>query len=375
MIRALALALAFALPAAAQDTDTVLTARRAAQALARAAVALDEAEGARDRVAALTATVRAYEEGLTALRDGLRRASIREEAIRLRFEAKRADVAALTGALTAIERTPEPLLTLHPSGPLGAVRSGLLMADLTPALQAEAEVLRAELEELSLLRSLQEGAAAQLAQGLEEAQTARLALSQAISERTALPRRFADDPEALAALIAGADTLESFAAGLTAVPLEGADPAGRPFAEGRGSLPLPVQGVPLRAFGEADAAGVSRPGLVLATRPLALVTAPAPATVRYAGPLLDYGNVIVLEPAAGYLLVLAGLGELYVARDEVVAADAPLGLMGGGLAGTGDPANGTVQGGGAGRTETLYMELREGGAPVDPEPWFAPQRG
>jgi septal ring factor EnvC (AmiA/AmiB activator) len=61
-------------------------------------------------------------------------------------------------------------------------------------------------------------------------------------------------------------------------------------------LPLPVLGTVLRRFDEADAAGVARPGPGAATRPNALATTPWPASVRYAGPLLDYGNVIILEP-------------------------------------------------------------------------------
>jgi len=96
------------------------------------------------------------------------------------------------------------------------------------------------------------------------------------------------------------------------------------------------------------------------------------------GPLLDYGNVIVLEPGDGYLLVLAGLDSLYGEVGEVIAAGAPLGLMGGGT----DDAGGDVGGGteftaggqygsGAQGTETLYLELRQGAEPVDPMPWFA----
>ncbi len=51
------------------------------------------------------------------------------------------------------------------------------------------------------------------------------------------------------------------------------------------------------------------PALLIATRPAALVTAPWPATIRYRGPLLDYGNVMIVEPSSGYLLVLAGLAR------------------------------------------------------------------
>jgi septal ring factor EnvC (AmiA/AmiB activator) len=377
-MRCLAVVLAMGLlagPAIAQDTETLLAARRAAQALAQAAVALQEADAARDRVDALTRTVRAYEDGLAALREGLRRVKIREQSIRLAFEAKRAEVERLTGVLAGLERNPEPVTLLHPGGPLETARAGMLLAEMTPALQAEAEALGAQLEELSLLRSLQEGAAATLADGLAGVQEARLRLSQAIAEREPLPRRTADDPEALAAILAGADTLESFAAGLTAVPLAGSDPDVPPFRDSRGRLPLPVEGRVLRGFEVADAAGVARPGLLLATRPQALVTAPAAATVRYAGPLLDYGNVIVLEPGAGYLLVLAGLGQIFAAANEVVPAGAALGLMGGASPSGAEFASDAQEAGGAERPETLYMELREGGTPVDPAAWFAPQRG
>ncbi|MGB1024817.1 MAG: peptidase M23, partial [Paracoccaceae bacterium] len=58
----------------------------------------------------------------------------------------------------------------------------------------------------------------------------------------------------------------------------------------RGAVPLPVFGVLLGGFEAQDAAGISRPGLLLATAPAALVTSPWFGTVRYAGPLLDYGN-------------------------------------------------------------------------------------
>lgn len=373
-LRALVLALALVAPVQAQtpmqDTETVLIARRAAQALSQAAVALNEAEGARDRVEALTATVRAYEEGLTALREGLRRAALRERALRTAFAARRDEIAGLTAALAALDRADAPLMLLHPAGPLGAARSGMLMEAVAPALRSEARRLSAEIEEARLLRALQEGSTATLTEGLRGAQEARLALGQAISERTELPRRYADDPQALAALLAGADTLESFAAGLTAVPLVGSNPVTQSFQALKGRLPLPVASQPLRAFGEADAAGVTRPGQVRATQPQALVTAPAAATIRYAGPLLDYGNVIVLEPDAGYLMVLAGLGQSYVTADQVVDAGAPLGLMGGALAA---PADGGQEGSGGAPPETLYMELRVDGVPVDPKEWFAPE--
>lgn len=357
-----------AAPVAAQGV-----AEQAAQASAdlQAAVAgLEEAEGAKDRVAALTATIRAYEDGLAALREALRQASLRETALNLRFETQRERISQLLGVLSRMEAEPGPLLLLHPSGPLGTVRSGMMLADVTPALQAEAARLRGELEELRDLRALQVAAGQTLARGLEAAQTARTALSQAISDRTELPKRFTEDPEVLRGLLESADTLEAFAAGLAPDAADMED-----FASAEGRLPWPVLGSVLLRPGEADAAGVRRPGLTIATRARALVTAPWPATIRYRGPLLDYGNVMILEPGGGYLLILAGLGTVFGEVGEVVAQGAPLGLMGGDEPALADVLAVSEEGSGARESETLYLELRQGAEPVDPEPWFVEGKG
>jgi len=365
MIRATLLALCLTGGSAAAQGAADQAAQASADLVA-AVAELEQAETARDRVAALTRTIRAYEDGLAALREALRQAHLRETALTLQFNAKRDRVAQLLGVLMRMEAAPGPMLLLHPTGPLGTVRSGMMLADVTPALQAEAAALRAELTELQELRNLQVAAGETLATGLGAAQQARTSLSQAISERTTLPRSFTEDPEVLRGLLESANTLDAFAAGLAP------DTAGnRSFDQAKGTLPLPVLGTVILRAGEADAAGLRRPGLVLATRPRALVTTPWPATIRYRGPLLQYGNVMIIEPGGGYLLVLAGLETVYGEVGEVLAAGAPLGLMGGGEPGVAEFL-GTIQdGGGARDTETLYMELRLGTEPVDPAEWFA----
>ncbi|MDP4031715.1 MAG: peptidase M23 [Pseudorhodobacter sp.] len=344
----------------------------AAADLQAAVAALGQAQAARDRVAALTRTIQAYEAGLAALREGLRQASIREAALALQFDAKRDRLAQLLAVLSRIEADRSPLLLLHPAGPLGTVHSAMMLADVTPALQAEAEALRGQLQEMRDLRAVQAAAGGTLAEGLRAAQEARAALSQAISDRTDLPRRFTEDPDVLRGLLQSADTLDAFADGLAPSATEIGGMAD--FASAKGHLPLPVLGTVLRRAGEADAAGVRRPGILLATRPRALVASPWPATIRYRGPLLDYGNVIILEPGGGYLLILSGLDIVYGDVGEVIVAGAPLGLMGGAAAGMAEFLVSVQDGGGARDTETLYMELRQGAKPVDPAEWFAATR-
>ena len=371
--RILALIWVGALPATAQVEPAELAAEAALQ-LNDAQLALEAASGANDRVRALTLTVSAYENGLEAMREGLRRAALREAAIRRSFDSQSADLGELLGVLLAMQSAPSATTLIHPSGPLGTARSGMILADVTPAFQARVTALRAELDEVATLRILQESAAETLAQGLSGVQTARTELSQAMSNRTDLPRRLLDEPAQLDRLIESSETLEGFASGLGSLDIAQADSPLPELADALGNLPLPVRGTILRRAGEADAAGITRPGWLVATRARALVTTPWPATIRYLGPLLDYGNVIILEPGNDVLLVLAGLDQVYGDVGQVLPANAPVGLMGGNSP-TGDAILQEVsEGGGAEASETLYIEIRQSGSPVDPATWFAEQK-
>jgi len=361
---------------AAQDAvDPAQAARAAAQRLAEAGQMVDDAEGARNRVRALTEAIRAYEDGLEAMRVGLRRAAIREQALARELAARDDEIARLVGALQGIGASPSPVLMLHPTGPVGTARAAMMLAEVTPALEAQTHDLRRDLQEVTVLRALQESAASKLREGLENAQAARTALSQAMADRTDLPRRFTEDPVQTALLVASTETLEGFASGLSQIAVNEAPGSLPGITERKGALPLPVSGTILHRAGAADAAGITRPGIVMATRPRALVTTPAAATVRYRGPLLDYGNVIILEPEAGILLVIAGLDVVYGETGEVLPGGSPVGLMGGPETGPDGLLNGNGAGTDAGQTETLYIEVRQDNTPVDPETWFRTDKG
>lgn len=367
--RAALFALVLAAPAGAQGNEGAAQARAAVVLLEAATRSLQEADRARDRVRALTETIQAFETGLAAMRTGLRQAAIVEAQLSARLAARDGEVGQLLAVLQGIGAdTPKALL--HPDGPTGTARAGLLLAELTPALNRRAAQLRSDLEDVQTLRLLQTDAEKRLREGLTSVQVARTALNQAMAERVDLPRRFVEDPVSTAILIASTETLDGFASGLSQIVAEEntsvAIPAG--IEAQIGELPLPVQGLTLRAMNEADAAGVVRPGLLLATRPRALVTSPTAATVRYRGPLLDFGNVMILEPRAETLFVFAGLDVVYGEIGQVIAAGTPIGLMGGEVSGTELSTDG--EGTGTARTETLYIEVRQDNVPQDPESWF-----
>ncbi|MGR3622022.1 murein hydrolase activator EnvC family protein [Pseudophaeobacter sp.] len=363
-------------PLRAQETPAE-AAQAAADQLEAATLALAEAEGARDRVKALTGTVRAYEAGLGAMREGLRRVARREALLLAHLEAREDEVAELLGILQTIETSAPPVLMLHPSGPLGAARSAMMVAEVTPGIYARAEVLRADLEEVQTLRMLQQNASGTLETGLAGVQQARTALSAAIADRTDLPRRFTEDPVRTAILISSTETLTGFASGLAEIA-GGAEAIAATEADisaERGDIALPVEGLLLRRFGQRDAAGIARPGVLIAARPRALVTSPTAATIRYRGPLLELGNVVILEPQPDTLFILSGLAEVFGEAGQVIPAGSPVGLMGGSSPQAGAILSLSSEGGGTDRTETLYIEVRNDNSPVDPETWFRMGQG
>lgn len=365
-------------PATPMQNDPQLSqaaqeAAQAAQMLRDAVGQLDQALTEDDQVASLTRMIRAYEQGLSALRDGLRRAGVREQEIRSEFDARRERLGRVLGVMTAMQQSPETMLLLHPAGPEASARAGMVLSSVAPGLQAEAKDMQDKLEEIRTVRAIQLSAANTLAQGLDQVQEARRLLASAVTDRSSLPVRFGEAPKELTALVQSADTLDAFASGITGMEQDVGPPMAD-FEGAQGSLALPAIGKVIRRYDEPDAAGVKRPGLVIATAPAALVTTPWPATIRYRGPLLDYGNVMIIEPARGYLMVFAGLAQVFGETGDVLTAGEPLGLMGGqeppaqefGAEFVADAATG----GGAGQSETLYVELRKGNETLDPAEWF-----
>ena len=349
-----AILILLALPAAAQQS-----ADDAARQLLAANAQLGAAEGAADQVTALTQTVQAYEAGLLAMRQSLREITAAEAEVAADLAARRDEIAGLLMVLASIGQSPQPVMLANPEGPVGAVRAGMIIADLTPALRDDVIRLQREFDRLRDLRDRRIAAAEMLREGLDFAQTARAALGRAISERQDVPRRFVEDPAQSAQRLASAQTLAALASELAGLDMP-AQTGLAPAAD----LPLPVAGI-IRT-GTPD-----RPGITIAAAPQALVTSPVRATLLFRGPLLDYGNVVILEPAEDVLFVIAGMAEAFGQPGEIIAAGAPLGLMGGDI-GMDDANLGHNQAIDAGQTtQPLYLEVRDGQASVNPDAWFA----
>lgn len=335
-------------------------AEAAAQQLQIASARLEAAGSGRDQIRALTETVKAYEAGLAALRDGLRQIANEESEIAADLTAHREDLAQLIGMLSSISKTPSPVTFRHPKGAQDAARAGMMVADVATALQVDVDRLSQQLRAAQELRDAREMATETLQAGLQGAQTARTRLGQAISDRTELPRRFEEDPVQTALLAASAQTLGAFAdqmAATTPPPENALTPSA--------DFPLPVAGYVL------PTSNPNRPGVSIAAAPQALVTTPVNATILFHGPLLDYGTVVILEPAADLMFIFAGLAEVFVQPGEILSAGAPIGLLGGVPAAVDSILTENVEPNTGQTQQVLYLEVREGQAAVSPDAWFA----
>ena len=127
------------------------------------------------------------------------------------------------------------------------------------------------------------------------------------------------------------------------------------FGRLRGRLAWPVEGRLVARFGETRGGTVKWDGVLLSVERGVPVRAVYSGRVVYADWLPGLGLLTIVDHGDGYLSLYGHNDRLYKAAGERVAAGEP-------IAAAGDS-------GGRSRPE-LYFEIRKGGRPIDPAPWF-----
>jgi septal ring factor EnvC (AmiA/AmiB activator) len=344
----------------ADDTDRVAHARAL---LAKASAALRGARGDDTRLAALGHAVTAHEAALAVLRAGLRSMAATERDMTSEIDAEAGQLHRLLSALQSLSRAPASALLVTRGGPLQATRAAMLMAGIAPELDRRVAALGLQLQALRTLRDRQELARTEARGALAALQELRTETTQALGrrDRAGLVARPELRRQAKAAAARARD-LDGLAAALGEA---GMKPGGSFSA-----APLPVAGRVIARFGEPDPWGRAGHGWSIEAPAFAQVTTPWDATIRYAGPLIDYGQVVVLEPEADYLVVIAGLAHVDRHAGEAVLAGEKLGDLGGPLPTGNEILLADTSGAGQTRQETLYVEIRRSGKPQDPAEWF-----
>ncbi|WP_157969965.1 murein hydrolase activator EnvC family protein [Pelagibacterium sediminicola] len=324
-----------------------------------------------------------------------------ERAIRSRLDGHDRSISNLLASLQRISASPPPAMIVDPTDALASARAALLLSAVLPELQDKARTVTQDLNALLALKQTALTEADRLNANIETLHAERLRIATVIEARNqgrewlseellveeAEARALADRATSLEQLIAGletriaaltaADEARSAASSGSDVPVLDPETLAIAFADAtrtepavpleaaRGFLTRPANGVAVQSFGAADGFGGTAQGLTLATRADAPVLAPADGWVAYAGPFLNYGQILVLNAGQDYMIVLAGLGVVDVELGDFVTMGTPVGTMGGRAEGLRLAGNAGVAG------PTLYIELREGGIPINPQGWWA----
>ncbi len=346
--------------------DPVLALRDASAQIDAASMVLTAAEAAEDRVSALSSAIRGLEEGLASLRLALQASKAEEMVKQAEMLGNREELGRLLATLITLQSTPAKLAVLHPEGATASARAGAMLAAITPALREEAVRIREDLATLTALNVLHDRALGNMQAALGTLQQARNALTVAVREE----QEITENPVSqagLSQLAQASQDLNTLAAALRAQGPAGVMVVTR---NQRGRLPMPLVGTITRRFNEPNGAGIRQPGIVITAPALSLVSAPQAGIVRFAGGFLEYGQVVIVEPAPNQLQIFAGFGQVYVKAGEVLESGAAMGLLGGEMPDSAEflAESGSENDKGA---ESLYIEIRENGMPVDPETWFA----
>jgi septal ring factor EnvC (AmiA/AmiB activator) len=344
-----------------------------------------------ETVIATAARVRDVESKVAEREARLKPLDAREHAIRESLEGRRAVIGEVLAALQRIGRRPPPALVASPEDALQAVRTAIVLGAVLPNMRVQVDALARDLLTLVTVRKDIAEGRDKLKAELADLETQRSRMSALVAERQ---KQQAEREHALEAERARAAELAQKASDLKDLigkleqsldaATKAARDAGRPamaalsdpgrlgpavaFASLRGHVPIPVNGVKLKHFGEPDGIGGAEKGVSVATRPAAQVTAPADGWVVYAGPFRSYGQLLILNVGGGYHLLLAGMDRISVDLGQFVLTGEPVGQMGNGSQIAAVLAAESNQ-------PVLYIELRKDGVPVDPGPWWAAGEG
>jgi septal ring factor EnvC (AmiA/AmiB activator) len=345
------------------------------------------------------ARVRDVEANIDATRARLVPLDAREKIFRKSLEERHDAIVEILAALQRIGRQPPPALVVRPEDALQSVRTAIMLGAVLPEMRTQADALASDLSELVRVRQDIVTQSDRLTGDLDLLGHEQLRLTLLVDERQkkqAVAEQALDTERQRATDLGHhADSIKDLIAKLEA----GLDPATRAardaartiandatqpqlaalgdpgrlapavaFADMRGRMHLPVNGVAIREFGGSDGGGGTQKGVSIASRPGAEITAPCDGWVVYAGPFRSYGQLLILNAGGGYHVLLAGMDRISVDLGQFVLTGEPVAMMGDASQAAAAATTGPKQ-------PVLYVEFRKDGTPFDPSPWWATNEG
>lgn len=290
------------------------------------------------------------------------------------LEGDRKSMARLILALQRLRRVPPEALFAKPGAPLEAAQTAMLLGEIIPTLDHQAQDLKVKLEKLQEVSQKMAIEKEELLETAEQLKGEEKEMAGLLKEREGLYSQTSEDLKTkqleVQQISAKAQNLRDLVgrlqrdreekmarARLTAPEPGRYDDSGPltplpPSGEGQ----LPVSGVIKTRFDELDAIGAKSQGITIAGRSGGLVVAPMAGQVRFAGPFKKYGNIVIIEHQGGYHSLVAGLEKIDTVVERNVSAGEPIG---------------SLRAGGDDGKSNLYYELRLDGKPVNPARKFA----
>jgi len=354
-------------PAAAPSPAAVSTvdAQRQARAMdrdadrARAQALQAQVETLRRQLVTLGGAEASGERAVGGAKGRLEKLNLEEAQLKIRMGHNQESLTKLLGALQMFQRNPPPPLLVDPRSARDAARAAILIQAITPELEKRSREFAAASEQLKAIRRQAAAASGSLFQAESDVADRQAKIQNLIDQKRALELQLRSDAQVadsdVRRLAARARSL-----GELVTVLDARNPNARDLAADATPSPMttvftpPVAGSVVRRFGETGADPLRAKGWTWTADPNAVVVSPAAARVDYAGPLKDWGLVLILRIGPDHL-VLSGLSRVDVDTGMSVAAGEPVGRAASGSA----------------RPE-VYLEVRHGVTPVDPARWFAP---
>lgn len=355
-----------------------------------------ETSALQDSLIETAVRIRAQEDALWQAESRLGALMSKEQKVAQDLSGSRAELAHLLGAMQMLERQRPPALLVSPNDAVAAVRSAILLDDILPKFVDESREIEQQLSELQRVRRniIAEQTGIMAGETALEEQRARIEalIAQKKEKRQRLTADLVNEEQRIAQLGRQMSSLKTLIARLTApdsriAPREkpaisvALNPATRgaaeislsestdsrpaqrhKFTEARGTLPLPVSGNILTTYGARNTENEISMGLTIAARENAQVIAPFDGNIVYAGPFLDYDQLLLIETGEGYHILFTGMARIYGQVGDRLLAGEPVGIMGQVDSAAPDGERQSLQ---------LYIEFRKDGEPINPMPWIA----
>tara|TARA_R110002073_G_scaffold77677_9_gene187956 strand:- start:1732 stop:3057 length:1326 start_codon:yes stop_codon:yes gene_type:complete len=316
------------------------------------------------------------------------------------LEERKHQMAKTLAAMQRLSQQPAELVAYRPDKAVNRLRSAGLLNTLLPELEKRAETIQNDIVELDALRDkisrereelktiLATLTEEQLEMNrlMEKRHKQREALRLATREERRKLRKFAKEAKNLQELIAKIEqearerekAAKEAARRLAQKPntakstpppgsarakLRNLPQAPVAFAQAKGTMPLPAQGVIRTPYGARTADGKSAAGISIHTLPQAMVVSPYEGRIVFAGKFRTYGQMLIIAHGQEYHTLLAGITRLDAEVGQWVLKGEPIGQMASGTQAMASKAH-AVPG------QNLYVELRRMGKPINPLPYI-----